>query len=151
LENKIILGLESFLKFNFLGIENHDIFGKVYYSYFEEQHLYLFYYIVISFFLTIILFLVAFILSSRDWTFEKVSPYECGFEPFGDGTLVFNIQFFVVGILFMIFDLELAYLFPWAINLGNLSLFGFFIMIFFLLLLVLGFVYEWKKGALDWL
>lgn len=74
--------------------------------------------------------------------FEKHSPYECGFEPFGDAQAVFNIQFFIVGLLFMIFDLELAFLFPWVLNLGNLPLFSFFIMIFFLILLTIGFIYE---------
>jgi NADH-quinone oxidoreductase subunit A len=67
---------------------------------------------LISFALCCVLFLLAFILSPKDVTFEKTSPYECGFEPFGDGHLIFNVQFFIVGILFMLFDLELAYLFP---------------------------------------
>jgi NADH-quinone oxidoreductase subunit A len=102
-----------------------------------------------SFTLCCILFLLAFCLSPKEVTFEKTSPYECGFEPFGDGHLIFNIQFFIVGILFMIFDLELAYLFPWIVNLGNLNFFSFFIMIFFLIILTIGLVYEWKKGALD--
>jgi NADH-quinone oxidoreductase subunit A len=65
--------------------------------------------------------------------------------------LVFNIQFFIVGILFMLFDLELAYIFPWIFNLGSLSIFCYFLMIFFLILLIIGFIYEWKKGALDWI
>jgi len=101
---------------------------------------------------TCILFLVSFVLSSKSMSFEKGSPYECGFEPFGsDAHSVFNIQYFIVGILFMIFDLELAYLFAWALYLGTLSFFAFWLVIFFLMLLVIGFVYEWKKGALDWL
>ena len=107
---------------------------------------------VISFLLTCVLFLIAFVLSSKSMSFEKGSPYECGFEPFGsDAHSVFNIQYFVVGILFMIFDLELAYLFSWALYLGTLPIFSFWIVIFFLLLLIVGFIYEWKKGALDWL
>jgi len=104
---------------------------------------------IISFLLCCVLFLLAFILSPKEITFEKSSPYECGFEPFGDGHLIFNIQFFIVGILFMLFDLELAYLFPWVVHLGNLNFFSFFIVIFFLLLLTIGLIYEWKKGALD--
>jgi NADH-quinone oxidoreductase subunit A len=95
-----------------------------------------------SFILCCILFLLAIILSPKEVTFEKNSPYECGFEPFGDGHSIFNIQFFIVGILFMIFDLELAYLFPWVVNLGNLCFFSFFIMFFFLILLTIGLVYE---------
>ena len=97
-----------------------------------------------------ILFCLAFFLSQSDSTFEKLSAYECGFEPFGGAQAVFHIQFFIVGILFTIFDLELAYLFPWATNLGSLPRFCFWLMIFFLILLIIGFVYEWRKGALDW-
>jgi NADH:ubiquinone oxidoreductase subunit 3 (subunit A) len=92
--------------------ENSNIFNHIYYSYFNEQYTYLYLYILASFLLTILLFLVSFILSPKKLSFEKSSSYECGFEPFGSGHLVFNIQFFIVGILFMIFDLELAYLFP---------------------------------------
>lgn len=144
----------SIISINILAIsftENSNIFNHIYYSYFNEQYIYLSLYILASFILTILLFLVAFILSSKKLSFEKSSSYECGFEPFGSGHLVFNIQFFIVGILFMIFDLELAYLFPWIFNLGSLSVFCYFLMIFFLILLVIGFIYEWKKGALDWI
>lgn len=136
---------------NFSCLENYNVFDWIYYSYFEEQTLYLFIYSIISLILVIILFSVAFFLSPREINFEKLSSYECGFEPFGEGHIVFNIQFFIVGILFMIFDLELAYLFPWVFNLGNLSIFCFFLMIIFLILLIIGFIYEWKKGALDWI
>lgn len=123
-------------------------------SYWAEQYSYIVVFILISLILTIVLIGVGFLATRFQWIkneFEKQSPYECGFEPFGDAHSVFNIQFFVVGILFMIFDLELAYLFPWVIHLGNLSLFSFFLMVFFLILLTIGFIYEWKKGALDWL
>lgn len=111
----------------------------------------MYYYMLISSVFCSVLFLLAFILSPKEVTFEKTSPYECGFEPFGDAKLPFNIQFFIVGILFMLFDLELAYLFPWVLNLGNLNFFGFFILVFFLLLLLIGLIYEWKKGALNWI
>ena len=121
------------------------------YKYWNEQYNYVFCYFIISFVVCCTLFLLAFILSPKDITFEKLSPYECGFEPFGDGHLTFNIQFFIVGILFMLFDLELAYLFPWVTNLGNLNFFSFFVVIFFLILLTIGLIYEWKKGALDWI
>jgi NADH:ubiquinone oxidoreductase subunit 3 (subunit A) len=93
-------------------IDNNNIFSNVYYSYFNEQYIYLYIYVLSSFILTLLLFLIAFILSSKKVSFEKSSSYECGFEPFGSGHLIFNIQFFIVGILFMIFDLELAYIFP---------------------------------------
>ncbi len=81
---------------------------------------------------------------------EKVSAYECGFEAFDDARSKFDVRFYLVAILFIIFDLEVAFLFPWAIALGDIGLFGFWSMVVFLGLLTVGFVYEWKKGALEW-
>ena len=81
---------------------------------------------------------------------EKNSTYECGFEAFGDARGKFDVQFYLVAILFIIFDLEIAFLFPWAIVLGNIGLLGFWSMMIFLAVLTVGFVYEWKKGALEW-
>jgi len=81
---------------------------------------------------------------------EKNSAYECGFEPFGDARHKFDVRFYLVSILFIIFDLEVAFLFPWAISLGHIGLFGFWSMIIFLVILTVGFIYEWKKGALEW-
>ena len=81
---------------------------------------------------------------------EKNSPYECGFEPFNDSRMEFDVRFYLVAILFIIFDLEIAFLFPWAISLGKIGIFGFVSMMIFLFILTVGFIYEWKKGALDW-
>jgi len=81
---------------------------------------------------------------------EKLSAYECGFEAFGDSRMEFDVRFYLVAILFIIFDLEIAFLFPWAISLGNLGPLGFWSMMIFLFVLTIGFIYEWKKGALDW-
>ena len=81
---------------------------------------------------------------------EKLSPYECGFEPFEDARGRFDVRFYLVAILFIIFDLEVAFLFPWAVSLGNIGVFGFWSMMIFLGVLTIGFVYEWKKGALEW-
>ena len=81
---------------------------------------------------------------------EKLSAYECGFEPFNDSRMEFDVRFYLVAILFIIFDLEIAFLFPWAISLGKIGIFGFVSMMIFLFILTVGFVYEWKKGALDW-
>jgi NADH-quinone oxidoreductase subunit A len=81
---------------------------------------------------------------------EKLSAYECGFEPFEDSRGRFDVRFYLVAILFIIFDLEVAFLFPWAVSLGNIGLFGFWSMMIFLGILTIGFVYEWKKGALEW-
>ena len=81
---------------------------------------------------------------------EKLSSYECGFEPFDDARRRFDVRFYLVAILFIIFDLEVAFLFPWAVSLGDIGLFGFLSMVGFLAVLTVGFIYEWRKGALDW-
>ena len=81
---------------------------------------------------------------------EKLSPYECGFEAFEDARMKFDVRYYLVAILFILFDLEIAFLFPWAVVLPEIGFFGFASMMIFLLILVIGFVYEWKKGALEW-
>jgi NADH-quinone oxidoreductase subunit A len=81
---------------------------------------------------------------------EKLSPYECGFEAFEDARMKFDVRYYLVAILFILFDLEIAFLFPWAIVLQEIGWFGFWAMMGFLGILVIGFIYEWKKGALDW-
>ena len=91
-----------------------------------------------------------FLFSPKNPDPEKLSAYECGFEAFGDSRMKFDVRFYLVAILFVIFDLEIAFLFPWAISLGNLGVLGFWSMMIFLFILTIGFIYEWKKGALDW-
>ena len=91
-----------------------------------------------------------FLFSPKNPDPEKLSAYECGFEAFGDSRMEFDVRFYLVAILFIIFDLEIAFLFPWAISLGNIGTLGFWSMMIFLFVLTIGFVYEWKKGALDW-
>jgi NADH-quinone oxidoreductase subunit A len=81
---------------------------------------------------------------------EKLSPYECGFDPFVDARVRFDVRYYLVAILFIIFDLEVAFLFPWAVSLGDIGMLGFWSMIVFLAVLTVGFIYEWKKGALEW-
>ena len=81
---------------------------------------------------------------------EKLSPYECGFNPFEGSRFKFDVKYYLVAILFIIFDLEVAFLFPWSISLGLIGTFGFWSMMIFLLILTIGFIYEWKKGALEW-
>ena len=81
---------------------------------------------------------------------EKLSPYECGFEAFEDARMKFDVRYYLVAILFILFDLEIAFLFPWAVSLREIGPAGFWAMMLFLFILVVGFVYEWKKGALDW-
>ena len=91
-----------------------------------------------------------FLFSPKNPDPEKLSAYECGFEAFSDSRMEFDVRFYLVAILFIIFDLEIAFLFPWAITLGNIGLLGFSSMMIFLFILTIGFIYEWKKGALDW-
>jgi NADH-quinone oxidoreductase subunit A len=81
---------------------------------------------------------------------EKLSPYECGFEAFEDARMKFDVRYYLVAILFILFDLEIAFLFPWAVVLREIGYFGFVAMMVFLAILVVGFIYEWKKGALEW-
>ncbi|WP_107495223.1 NADH-quinone oxidoreductase subunit A [Thalassobius sp. I31.1] len=98
----------------------------------------------------LILILAAVVLAVRNPDPEKVSAYECGFNAFDDARMKFDVRFYLVSILFIIFDLEIAFLFPWAVAFGDLGLLGFWSMMVFLGVLTIGFAYEWKKGALEW-
>ena len=92
----------------------------------------------------------SYILARQRPDSEKLSPYECGFDPFEDARVRFDVRYYLVAILFIIFDLEVAFLFPWAVSLGDIGIFGFWSMIAFLGVLTVGFAYEWRKGALEW-
>ena len=94
--------------------------------------------------------LINFVSSPSNPDPEKLSAYECGFDAFDDSRMEFDVRFYLVAILFIIFDLEIAFLFPWAITLGKIGIFGFWSMMIFLAVLTIGFIYEWKKGALEW-
>ena len=94
--------------------------------------------------------LASWLVAKQNPDAEKLSPYECGFEPFEDSRGQFDVRFYLVAILFIIFDLEVAFLFPWAVTLGDIGLFGFWSMVAFLGVLTVGFIYEWRKGALEW-
>lgn len=100
--------------------------------------------------LGLVLLSIGYILGPRSSDKEKESAYECGFEAFDDAHMKFDIRFYLVAILFIIFDLEIAFLFPWAVVLDKLGAFGLVSMFIFLFILVVGFIYEWKKGALEW-
>jgi NADH-quinone oxidoreductase subunit A len=106
--------------------------------------------LVVSAILSLALFLITYYLNPKDVDPEKLSPYECGFDPFSDARQSFDVKFYLVSILFIIFDLEVVYLFPWALTLGSIGLFGLVSMFLFLSVLTVGFFYEWYKGALDW-
>ena len=107
-------------------------------------------FIGISLIVGLALLVSPFIVAFKNPDPEKLSAYECGFNAFDDARMPFDVRFYLVAILFIIFDLEVAFLFPWAVAFGDLGLFGFVSMMIFLAILTVGFVYEWKKGALEW-
>lgn len=107
-------------------------------------------FIGICFGIGLALLLSAFIIAVRNPDPEKVSAYECGFDAFDDARMKFDVRFYLVAILFIIFDLEVAFLFPWAISLKEVGIYGFWSMMIFLAVLTVGFTYEWRKGALEW-
>lgn len=117
---------------------------------FLDQYLPIVVFLGIATILSCLFFIIPNIVAKFKPDSEKLSAYECGFEPFGDSRSEFDVRFYLVAILFIIFDLEIAFLFPWAVSLGKIGAFGFWSMIFFLFVLTVGFIYEWKKGALDW-
>ena len=117
---------------------------------FLSDYLSIIIFLFIALFLSVGFIAINFLSAPSNPDPEKLSAYECGFEPFEDSRMEFDIRFYLVAILFIIFDLEIAFLFPWAVSLGNIGLFGFWSMMAFLAVLTVGFIYEWKKGALEW-
>jgi len=118
--------------------------------FFYREYLNISLYLITVLLLTIILVVLSYLVTFKKLDSEKLSAYECGFDSLDDARKTLDIHFYIVGVLFLIFDLEVAFLFPWAISLTKLDFFGFFIMIFFLAIVTLGFAYEWSRGALDW-
>ena len=104
----------------------------------------------VAFLLMYMGFIIQKLIAPNNKTELKMDTYECGEEPEGEGWLQFNIRFYVVALIFIIFDVEVVFLFPWAVSLGEIGVFGFWTMFIFLLILTIGFVYEWRKGALEW-
>ena len=117
---------------------------------FLSDYLSIILFLAIALFLSVGFIFVNYLAAPKNPDPEKLSAYECGFEAFDDSRMEFDVRFYLVAILFIIFDLEIAFLFPWAISLGNIGIFGFWSMMFFLGILTIGFIYEWKKGALEW-
>lgn len=107
-------------------------------------------FLCIALVLGVVLFALGFVLGPRRPDAEKNSPYECGFEAFEDARMQFDVRYYLVAILFVIFDLEIAFFFPWAVVLRDVGMAGFWAMMLFLAVLVIGFAYEWRKGALEW-
>lgn len=110
----------------------------------------IFIFLIITFLLGSLLFFASNLLIFKNLDVDKLSAYECGFNPFADSRSKFDVRFYLVGLLFIVFDLEVVFLFPWTSVLIHLGYFGFWVMMFFLFLLIVGFIYEWVKGALDW-
>ena len=117
---------------------------------FLQDYLSIIIFLFVSLILSLAFIVVNYLFSPKNPDPEKLSAYECGFEAFGDSRMEFDVRFYLVAILFIIFDLEIAFLFPWAISLGNIGMLGFWSMMIFLGILTIGFIYEWKKGALEW-
>ncbi len=115
-----------------------------------EQYFPILLFIIVGLGLGVVLLSLGKLLSPNRPNPEKLSPYECGFEAFEDARMKFDVRYYLVAILFILFDLEIAFLFPWAVVLPEIGFGGFMAMMVFLLILVVGFVYEWKKGALEW-
>jgi NADH-quinone oxidoreductase subunit A len=115
-----------------------------------ENYLPIMIFIAIGIAIGVLPILAGFLLGPHKPDSEKLSPYECGFEAFEDSRMKFDVRYYLVAILFIIFDLEIAFLFPWAVSLDTVGRFGIAAMGIFLAILVVGFIYEWKKGALEW-
>ena len=115
-----------------------------------EAYLPLVIFIGIAFVISTALLVVPFFIAPNKPDPEKVSAYECGFDAFDDARMKFDVRFYLVSLLFIIFDLEVAFLFPWAIAFGDIGMLGFWSMMVFLAILTIGFIYEWRKGALEW-
>ncbi len=116
----------------------------------SAQYLPILLFLAVAIVLSCVIIVIPFLLAKSKPDREKLSQYECGFEGEGPVRNQFNVQFYLVAILFIIFDLEIAFLFPWAVTLKKIGVFGFWSMMFFLTLLTVGFIYEWMRGALEW-
>lgn len=133
-----------------------NFFNKKYFITFYKNKMILTEYLIIliclifGLILSLLLFFGSYFLVLRNYDVEKTSAYECGFDPFGEVRLKFDVRFYLVAILFIIFDLEVMFLFPWVVSLAFLNTFGYWIMFLFLVVLTVGFFYEWSVGALDW-
>ncbi len=115
-----------------------------------SNYLFLYFLVLIFTFISFILIFLSYIFVKQNEDIEKISSYECGFQPFEDSRNKFNIKYYLIAILFIIFDLELVFLVPWALTLSDCGIFSFWVMLVFLFILTIGFIYEWKIGALEW-
>nr|YP_010338959.1 NADH dehydrogenase subunit 3 [Pseudoerythrocladia kornmannii]UNJ19031.1 NADH dehydrogenase subunit 3 [Pseudoerythrocladia kornmannii] len=119
-------------------------------QFFYSEYLSILFFLLVCILLSTLIFVLSYLFAVQKTDQEKVSAYECGFNPFDDARTTFDVRFYLVAILFLIFDLEISFLFPWSIVLNNISFYGFWSMYLFLIILTIGFIYEWYKGALEW-
>ena len=115
-----------------------------------ENYLPILIFLVLGLILGAVLFTLGYVLGPNRPDAEKQAPYECGFDAFDDARMQFDVRYYLIAILFIIFDLEIAFFFPWAVALREIGMVGFWAMMLFLAVLVIGFIYEWRKGALEW-
>jgi NADH-quinone oxidoreductase subunit A len=131
-------------------MDNRSALKRVKMNALLQEYLPLVIFIGVSLVIGLVLLIAPFLVAYRQPDPEKLSAYECGFNAFDDARMKFDVRFYLVAILFIIFDLEVSFLFPWAVAFGQLGAFGFWSMMVFLAVLTIGFIYEWKKGALEW-
>merc|ERR1712232_1328913 len=121
----------------------------MFYKYAQINYIFLLIFFILSIFLAFVLFIISYLMSKQSGGVKKLSAYECGFEPFDDARTHFDVKFYLIALLFLLFDIEVLFLFPWSVSLGCLGFFGYCIMVEFLAELTLGYVYAWKIGVLD--
>jgi NADH-quinone oxidoreductase subunit A len=120
------------------------------FDYYYSSYNAFFFYVILIFFICSLILILCYFISGNTLYYEKTSGYECGFDPFSDAREPFYVKFYLIAILFIIFDVEIVFFFPWIFSLVNISYFGIYMMYIFLVILTIGFIYEWKKGSLDW-
>lgn len=136
--------------FNFFFIKENQTFYEIFLNKTTNEFNLLIFLFILATIIALIVFFISYLLVFQTPYLEKISAYECGFLPFQDARLNFDVRFYLVAILFIIFDLEISFLFPWSVSLIKMGIVGFYSMILFLIILTLGFIFEWQKGALDW-
>lgn len=144
------MDINFFIK-TFLNSKNHlEQFDLLKYSFLKEEYLGVFIYLYFAIFLAFLIVILSYFLVTQSPETEKLSTYECGFEPYGDTRKQFNIRFYIIAILFILFDIEILFLLPWCVSISQLNLLGFWSMIEFLVELGVGFIYAWCVGAIEW-
>jgi len=119
-------------------------------NYYYTNYNSFFFYLLLTFIICVIILILCYIISGTNSYYEKSSGYECGFDPFSDAREPFHVRFYLISILFILFDAEILFFFPWVLSINNIGLIGMQVMYIFIIIILLGFVYEWKKNSLDW-